>query len=126
MPLLHIEWRTTDQDRKMVAGGLRALQTAFANGSQTGREGATISFDDETFERQVAALTRIGGHHIGTTRMARSRNEGVVNGYGEAFDVPGLFVAGAAVFPTSGFANPTLVIVALALRLADHLADLRH
>jgi choline dehydrogenase-like flavoprotein len=125
MPLLHIDWRTTDLDREMVARGLRVLQAAFAGGSQAGRDGATISFDGQTFERQVAALTRIGGHHIGTARMGRSRDEGVVNADGEAFDVRGLFLSGAATFPTSGFTNPTLVIVALALRLADHLAGLR-
>jgi choline dehydrogenase-like flavoprotein len=125
MPLLHIDWRTTDLDREMVARGLRVLQTAFAGGSQAGGDGATISFNHQTFERQVAALTRIRGHHIGTARMGRSRDEGVVNADGEAFGVRGLFVAGAATFPTSGFANPTLVIVALALRLADHLAGLR-
>ena len=39
----------------------------------------------------------------------------------EVFSVPGLFIAGAAAFPTSSFANPTLTLVALSLRLADHL-----
>jgi choline dehydrogenase-like flavoprotein len=125
MPLLHIDWRTTDLDREMVARGLRVLQAAFTGGSQAGGDGATISFNDQAFERQVAALTRIRGHHLGTARMGRSQDEGVVNADGEVFGVRGLFVAGAATFPTSGFANPTLVIVALALRLADHLAGLR-
>jgi choline dehydrogenase-like flavoprotein len=126
MPRLHIDWRTTPLDREMVARGLRVLQAAFADGSrQPARNGATITFDDQTFERQVGALTRVGGHHIGTARMGRSRDEGVVNADGEAFDIRGLFIAGAATFPTSGFANPTLVIVALALRLADHLAGTR-
>jgi choline dehydrogenase-like flavoprotein len=125
MPLLQIDWRTTDLDRKIVARGLRVLQAAFAGSSKPGHDGATISSDDPTFERQVAALTRIGGHHIGTARMGRSRDEGVINADGETFDIRGLFIAGAASFPTSGFANPTLVIVALSLRLADHLAGLR-
>jgi choline dehydrogenase-like flavoprotein len=125
MPLLHIDWRTTDLDREMVARGLRVLQAAFVGGSQAGGDGATISFNDQAFERQVAALTRIRGHHLGTARMGHSEDEGVVNADGEVFGVRGLFVAGAATFPTSGFANPTLVIVALALRLADHLAGLR-
>jgi choline dehydrogenase-like flavoprotein len=60
-------------------------------------------------------------HHIGTTRMAQSPDQGVVDPHLRVFDCQGLFVAGSAVFPTSGYANPTLTIVALALRLADHL-----
>jgi choline dehydrogenase-like flavoprotein len=47
--------------------------------------------------------------------------EGVVDADGRAHGVENLYVAGASVFPTAGFANPTLTIVALALRLAEHL-----
>ena len=117
MPRLDIDWRTTPQDHDMIARGLRVVQAGFA---QRGGDGAMVQFSD--LDRQVGALTRVGGHHIGTARMGRNPGEGVVDGHCEAFDVRGLYVAGAAVFPTSGFANPTLVIVALALRLADHLA----
>ena len=46
---------------------------------------------------------------------------GVVDSSSKVFDIDNLFVAGSSVFPTSGFANPTLTIVALAVRLADHL-----
>jgi len=60
-------------------------------------------------------------HHIGTTRMAQTPDQGVVDSHLRVFDCEGLFIAGSAVFPTSGYANPTLTIVALALRLADHL-----
>jgi choline dehydrogenase-like flavoprotein len=72
-------------------------------------------------EAAAAALTRIGGHHIGTARMASSPHTGVVDADGQAFDVAGLHVLGAAAFPTSGAANPTLTIVALAVRMAEHL-----
>jgi choline dehydrogenase-like flavoprotein len=47
---------------------------------------------------------------------------GVVDASGRVHGVANLFVAGASIFPTAGFANPMLTIVALALRLADHLA----
>ena len=66
-------------------------------------------------------IVPIGGHHIGTARMASSAREGVCDANGEVFSVPGLFIAGAAAFPTSSFANPTLTLVALSLRLANHL-----
>ena len=63
----------------------------------------------------------LGGHHIGTTRMAASAQQGVVDGDCALFELPNLYVASSAVFPTSGHANPTLTIVALAVRLATHL-----
>lgn len=60
-------------------------------------------------------------HHMGTTRMAESPRRGVVDANAEVFGVKGLYIAGSSLFPTSGYANPTLTIVALALRLSDHL-----
>jgi choline dehydrogenase-like flavoprotein len=60
-------------------------------------------------------------HHIGTTRMHVDPKQGVVDPNCKLHDVDNLFVAGSSVFPTSGWANPTLTIVALAIRLADHL-----
>jgi len=60
-------------------------------------------------------------HHAGTTRMGASPETGVVDADGRVFGLDNLYVAGASVFPTAGFANPTLTIVALALRLARHL-----
>lgn len=60
-------------------------------------------------------------HHAGTTRMAVSPEDGVVDRDGRLFQSENLFVAGASVFPTAGFANPTLTIVAMAIRLARHI-----
>lgn len=61
-------------------------------------------------------------HHAGTTRMAGSAEFGVVNADARVFGLDNLYVAGASVFPTAGFANPVLTIVALADRLGRHLA----
>jgi len=60
-------------------------------------------------------------HHAGTTRMAVSPENGVVDREGRLFQRENLYVAGASVFPTAGFANPTLTIVAMATRLARHI-----
>ena len=61
-------------------------------------------------------------HHMGTTRLGRDPKTSVVDPDGQVHGVSGLFVAGSSVFPTAGYVNPTLTIVALAIRLADHLA----
>lgn len=60
-------------------------------------------------------------HYIGTTRMADDPREGVTDRNCAVHGMQNLYVAGSSVFPTAGQANPTLTIVALALRLADHL-----
>lgn len=60
-------------------------------------------------------------HPTGTTRMHRDPRQGVVNENGRLHDVENLYITGSSVFPTSGHANPTLTVVALSIRLADHL-----
>lgn len=67
-------------------------------------------------------LLLVWGHHMGTTRMSSAPTHGVVDPDCRVHGVPNLFMAGSSAFPTGGAANPTLTIVALALRLADHLA----
>ncbi|MDZ7773790.1 MAG: GMC family oxidoreductase [Balneolaceae bacterium] len=62
-----------------------------------------------------------GAHHMGTTRMSAHPGEGVVNPDCRVHGMDNHIVAGSSVFPTSGFAHPTLTLVALAARLADHL-----
>jgi choline dehydrogenase-like flavoprotein len=65
----------------------------------------------------------IGGyHHMGTTRMANNPRRGVTNSFGQVHGVENLYIAGSSLFPTSGWANPTLTLVALALRTGDHIA----
>jgi choline dehydrogenase-like flavoprotein len=64
-------------------------------------------------------------HHLGTTRMADDPRHGVVDGDGRVHGIPNLYVTGGSVFPTGGYVNPTLTIVALASRLAAHLREER-
>lgn len=66
----------------------------------------------------------IGNYHqVGGTRMGSTPATGVVDGEGRVHGYANLFVAGSSVFPTSGWANPTLTIIALAMRLSDHLDE---
>ncbi|MBF2027755.1 MAG: GMC family oxidoreductase [Oscillatoriales cyanobacterium C42_A2020_001] len=60
-------------------------------------------------------------HHMGSTRMHNDPKQGVVDANCKVHGIPNLFIAGSSVFPTSGYANPTLTIIALSLRLADHI-----
>lgn len=72
--------------------------------------------------RSYCAPPYPASHNMGTTRMSASPNEGVVNAWGMAHEVPNLYIADGSIFPTSGAANPTLTIVALALRQGEHIA----
>jgi choline dehydrogenase-like flavoprotein len=83
-----------------------------------------------TLERTGAGVLEAGrdeirftdaSHHMGTTRMSDGPRTGVVDTDGRVHGVEGLYVAGSSVFPSASHKNPTLTIVALALRLADHL-----
>jgi choline dehydrogenase-like flavoprotein len=67
-----------------------------------------------------------GGHHIGTTRMGTDPRTSVVDAECRVHGIDNLSIASAAVFPTSSQANPTLTVVALALRLAQRLRDTAH
>jgi choline dehydrogenase-like flavoprotein len=66
-----------------------------------------------------------GGHIMGATRMGTGASTSVVDRQCRVHGYENLFVAGSSVFPTGGFANPTLTIVALALRLAETVANRR-
>ena len=74
-------------------------------------------------EGSTPAAQQRGGmnHHMCTTKMAGDSANGVVNEHCGVFGVDNLFCAGSSVFATGGYANPTLTIIALAIRLAEHL-----
>jgi choline dehydrogenase-like flavoprotein len=70
-----------------------------------------------------AAIDDLEGsyHQMGTTRMHDDPRHGVVDANCRMHDVHNLYIAGSSVFPAYGHINPTLTIVALAIRLADHI-----
>ena len=116
IPKLSIRWRMTADDHDRIARGVEIMRRGMATSP-------LVSVEVDGLEARVSDLTRVGGHHIGTARMASVPQSGVVDADCAVFGTHGLFVSGAAAFPTSGFANPTLTIVALALRLGDHLGN---
>ncbi len=121
LPRLLVDWRHTALDMHTIRASLAALA------AQMAACGAG-DFDYDPAEVELAALQdgAYGGHHIGTARMSPDARTGVVDADGRVHGMDNLFVAGSAVFPTSSQANPTLTIVALALRLADHLTTVVH
>ena len=62
-------------------------------------------------------------HNLGTNRMAENARDGVVNKHGQTHDIKNLFVSDGSQFTTGGAENPTLTIVALAIRQAEYIAD---
>ena len=66
---------------------------------------------------------RGGQHHSGATRMAANKDAGVVDSNLRVFEAENLYIAGSSVFPTNGWVNPTLSIIAISIRLANHLDE---
>jgi len=111
-----LDWRVSAIDKQAAARAYPILDRALRTAG-VGRVVDT-SLDDGP---DWPARLRGARHHMGTTRMHANPARGVVDADCRVHGVANLFVAGSSVFPTSGSANPTLTIVALALRLADHL-----
>lgn len=125
MPRVMLDWRMTALDVESVAGLVAAL------GRETerlglGRVEPAEWLDDParrwTTDSLISAHPIGGYHHIGTTRMSDDPRRGVTDRDGRVHGLANLHVAGSSLFPTSGWANPTLTILALALRTADRIA----
>lgn len=109
---LHWQWRNIDIDNVVRAQAILAEEIESA--------GLGKLLIDRQGERPFL-MTPTTHHHIGTTRMHVDDKLGVVDENCQVHGISNLFIAGSSVFPTGGYANPTLTIVALAVRLADHI-----
>lgn len=114
MPRVRLEWRYSAADWRSLEGSVAALSAAFAE-SGAGR----VCFPAE--RPRFIAIAGASRHHMGTTRMHADPAEGVVDETSRVHGVANLYVAGSSVFPTSGIGNPTLTLLAMTLRLSDHL-----
>lgn len=120
LPPIQLDWRIAEQDQHDMLRSLRIVA------AELGRTGLGRLWAPHDGAGAYAPLRYAGGgHHMGTTRMAPSADRGVVDPQGRVHGLSNLYVAGSSVFPTVGLANPTLTIVALAHRLADHLKETR-
>ena len=109
-----VDWRFTGSDRASIRASQKAVDTTLRT---AGLGRVEFMLGDE----HPAALIEGNFHHLGATRMHADPAMGVVDPDCRVHGMSNLYIAGSSVFPTYGCSNPTLTVVALALRLADHL-----
>ncbi|MGH0029398.1 MAG: FAD-dependent oxidoreductase [Myxococcota bacterium] len=117
-----MDWRLGDLDRESLAKGARlvARSLALADVGRVRAGAEALHVPDPGGD-----WLHGGNHHYGTTRMSDSPRHGVVDRDCRVHGTANLYVAGSSVFPTTGYANPTLTIVALSARLAETLSRSR-
>jgi choline dehydrogenase-like flavoprotein len=118
VPRVALDWKLTEQDRRSIRQFYEVL------GQEMGRSGiGRVKILDWLRGDKSSWPDFLSGmwHHMGTTRMHKDPTRGVVDPNCRVHGLGNLYVAGSAVFPTSGVANPTLTLIALTLRLSDHL-----
>lgn len=117
-PLARIDWRLDEREFKSYRV---AFDTLRAESLRLGFGEPEMNPVLSTFEDWKNAVHDMA-HPMCTTRMAGTPADGVVDSNCRVFGVDGLYVAGSSVFSSPGTANPTLLLVALALRLGEHIA----
>jgi choline dehydrogenase-like flavoprotein len=119
MPLSRIKWRISELEART---GRRMARLFTDEMKRLGLPHPALleMVTDESLPFRLPDVA----HPTGATRMSARPAEGVVDGDCRVHGMSNLYIAGSSVFPTSGHANPTQMIIALAIRLADHLKDL--
>jgi choline dehydrogenase-like flavoprotein len=110
----HIHWEFNDLDQKTYETNCSLFNTA------SSQFDSIISWPSW---EQVQQQWTVNGHHIGTTRMsdASAPEAGVVDQNLKIHGVDNMYVAGSSVFPSTGISNPTMTIITLSIRLAEHV-----
>jgi choline dehydrogenase-like flavoprotein len=118
MPRVKVEWRLGELEKRTI----RRTQEILGEDIQRAGGGA-VTVDAPGEDQDWPDTLRGCWHHMGTARMADDPRRGVVDPQCRVHGMENLFIAGSSVFPTCGSDMPTITIVALALRLADHIKD---
>ncbi|MHC4103440.1 MAG: GMC oxidoreductase [Planctomycetota bacterium] len=114
---VQLDWRLSPMDTESAIRSQEILDQEF---KRAGLGRLYTLLDADTPPQRI----RGGWHHMGTTRMHVDPRKGIVDENSRIHGISNLFIAGPSVFPTSGYANPSLTIIALAVRLADHIKQL--
>lgn len=116
-PRIRLDWRLSAQDMRSMIRAQEIIDDEFR---RAGLGALKIELQDETPPPHLKG----GWHHMGTTRMHIEPKQGVVDEHCRIHGMRNVFIAGSSVFPTAGYANPSLTVVALSVRLADHIKQL--
>ena len=108
-----LDWRPLAQDFETIAGAERIIDAALRD--------AGLGYVEGRYDGTKLPTYTGSWHDMGTTRMSNDPRHGVVDASCKVHGISNLFIAGSSVFPTAGYTTPTLTIVALPLRLAEHL-----
>ena len=120
VPLIDMFWNEISDREKMTVNRSVKLLARELGKKNSGRVKFTEDFlSGKAFEQEDSV-----NHHIGTTRMSESIDKGVVDKNCKVFSISNLYLAGSSVFPTSSIVNPTYTIIALGLRLGEHLKNI--
>jgi choline dehydrogenase-like flavoprotein len=115
MRRVRLTWRPTAAEHAELGQNIATLARSF--GGWQGAVRVMVADSADWPQPEIGW----GNHHMGTTRMANDPTQGVVDADCRVHGISNLYVAGSSVFPSCGPINPTLTIVALAMRLADHI-----
>lgn len=121
VPRAHLHWAFTSLDKRSIRKIYEIV------GQQAGAAGiGRLKLMEELWDENAQTLpttTSGGWHHMGTTRINDDSKQGVVDQNCKIHGMDNLYLAGSSCFPTGGGVNPTFTIVALSLKLVDHIRD---
>jgi len=116
MRRVKLDWRLTDFDMQTIKKGWKLVGNEFA---RLGAAKTWLRVPEKNDD--WPDYLHWGYHHMGTTRMSDDAKSGVVDRDCKVHGIENLYIAGSSVFPTAGSSTPTTTLLALALRLADHV-----
>jgi choline dehydrogenase-like flavoprotein len=115
MPVLRFHWKWSSHEIRQIAHGIKTAKDMIH------RLGGTVTTPDLPPERAISD----GGfiiHELGTTRMGDKAGNSVTDSFGKSWDIENLVITDGSVFTSNAHKNPTLTILALAMRSSAHLA----
>lgn len=122
VPRAKLHWQLSMLEKRSIRKMYEVI------GQQIGQSGfgrvRLMEYLEDENDDTWPVFTGGGWHHMGTTRMNIDPQKGVVDANCKVHSMQNLFIASSSVFPTAGAVNPTLTIVALSIRISDHIKEL--